>query len=200
MAGDSLLRGIQSGLASIVGDSNSASELGGLFQLGIEFDDDGKLEIGTTDYGLGSGEDRLADALEDNFDEIASLFTDDDEGVAVRLYEFANQYTSYSGLISLRERSAKDDRDDLYDERETLELRMLSYEEILRDKYLNLDKTVAQLNQTSSALRISLHSCCFKARWIVSPTPKVQWKEKILSPKQILSLKQVLSSCIYEIR
>ena len=156
LAGDSLLRGIQSGLASIVGDSNSASALGGLFQLGIEFDDDGKLEIGTTDYGLGSGEDRLADALEDNFDEIASLFTDDDEGVAVRLYEFANQYTSYSGLISLRERSAKDDRDDLYDERETLELRMLSYEEILRDKYLNLDQTVAQLNQTSSALLASL--------------------------------------------
>jgi flagellar hook-associated protein 2 len=44
----------------------------------------------------------------------------------------------------------------LYDERETLELRMLSYEEILRDKYLNLDQTVAQLNQTSSALLASL--------------------------------------------
>ncbi|MDO6568454.1 flagellar filament capping protein FliD [Alteromonas sp. 1_MG-2023] len=156
LAGDSLLRGIQSGLASIVGDSVSSSALGGLFQLGIEFDDDGKLEIGTNDYGLGSGEDRLEDALEDNFDEIASLFTDSEEGIAVRLYEFANQYTSYSGLITLRETAAKEDRDDLYDERETLELRMLNYEEILRDKYLNLDQTVAQLNQTSSALLASL--------------------------------------------
>ena len=50
----------------------------------------------------------------------------------------------------------KDDRDELYDERETLELRMASYESMLRDKYLNLDQTVAQLNQTGSALLASL--------------------------------------------
>ncbi|GEA05996.1 flagellar hook-associated protein 2 [Alteromonas sp. KUL42] len=156
LAGDSLLRGIQTGLASIIGGSVSSSSLGGLFQIGIEFDDDGKLELGTTDFGLGSGEDRLEDALEDNFDEIAKLFTDDEEGIATRLYEFSKEYTSYSGLISLRERSAKDNRDELYDERETLELRMLNYEEILRDKYLNLDQTVAQLNQTGSALLASL--------------------------------------------
>lgn len=156
LAGDSLLRGIQSGLASIVGDSVSTSALGGLFQIGIEFNDDGKLEVGTTDFGLGSGEDRLEDALEDNFDEIAKLFTDPNEGIATRLYDFSKEYTSFSGLISLRERAAKDDRDDLFDERETLELRMLNYEEILRDKYLNLDQTVAQLNQTGSALLASL--------------------------------------------
>lgn len=156
LAGDSLLRGIQSGLASIVGDSVSSSSLGGLFQLGIEIDSDGKLEIGNTDFGLGSGEDRLNDALDDSFDDIAKLFTDEKEGIAVRLYEFANQYTSYSGLISLRERAAKDDRDQLYDDRERLELRMLNYEDILRDKYLNLDQTVAQLNQTGSALLAAL--------------------------------------------
>lgn len=156
LAGDSLLRGIRTGLGSIIGDNVSASKLGGLFQIGIEFDDDGKLEIGSTDFGLGTGEDRLKDALEDNFDEIAKLFTDENEGIATRLYEFSKEYTSFGGLISLRERSAKDSRDELYDERETLELRMLNYEEILRDKYLNLDQTVAQLNQTGSALLASL--------------------------------------------
>ena len=76
LAGDSLLRGIQTTMANIVGGNVSASALGGLFQVGIEFNDDGKLEIGTTDFGLGTGEDRLEDALEDNFDEIAKLFTD----------------------------------------------------------------------------------------------------------------------------
>lgn len=156
LAGDSLIRGIQGGLASIVGGSVSSSALGGLFQLGIEFADDGKIEIGSTDFGLGSGEDRFSDALEDNFDEIAKLFTDPDEGIAVRLYDFTKEYTSFSGLISLRERAAKDDRDDLFDERERLELRMLSVEDTLRGKYLNLDQTVAQLNQTSSALLASL--------------------------------------------
>jgi len=156
LAGDSLLRGIQTSMANIVGGNVSASSLGGLFQVGIEFNDDGKLEIGTTDFGLGTGEDRLEDALEDNFDEIAKLFTDENEGIATRLYEFADEYTSYGGLISLREQTAKDNRDELYDERETLELRMQSYEDTLRSKYLNLDQTVAQLNQTSSALLASL--------------------------------------------
>ncbi|AIF98120.1 flagellar filament capping protein FliD [Alteromonas australica] len=156
LAGDSLLRGIQTTMANIVGGNVSASALGGLFQVGIEFNDDGKLEIGTTDFGLGTGEDRLEDALEDNFDEIAKLFTDENEGIATRLYEFADEYTSYGGLISLREQTAKDNREELYDERETLELRMQSYEDTLRGKYLNLDQTVAQLNQTSSALLASL--------------------------------------------
>lgn len=156
LAGDSLLRGIQTTMANIAGGNVSSSALGGLFQVGIEFTDDGKLEIGTTDFGLGTGEDRLKDALEDNFDEIAKLFTDEQEGIATRLYNFADEYTSFGGLISLREQSAKDNREVLYDERETLELRMQSYEDVLRSKYLNLDQTVAQLNQTSSALLASL--------------------------------------------
>lgn len=156
LAGDSLIRGIQSGLASIVGDSVSTSQLGSLFQIGVEFTDEGKLEIGTTDFGLGSGEERLDDAIEDYFDDIATLFTDETEGVATRLYDFADQYTNFSGLISLRENAAKEERDNLLDERETLELRLLNYEDILRDRYLSLDLTVAQLNQTGSALIAAL--------------------------------------------
>ena len=49
-------------------------------------------------------------------------------------------------------KTAKEDREEVYDDRETLELRMVSFEQTLRDRYLNLDQTVAQLNQTSSAL------------------------------------------------
>lgn len=156
LAGDSLLRGIQSSLASIVGSNVSASKLGGLFQLGVEMDSDGKLEIGETDFGLGSGQERLDAALDDNFDEIAKLFTDDNQGIAVRLYEVTKQYTSYSGLIALRENAAKDNRDEIADERERLELRMSTYEQILRDKYLNLDQTVSKLNSTGNALLAAL--------------------------------------------
>ncbi|QJR81821.1 flagellar filament capping protein FliD [Alteromonas pelagimontana] len=156
LAGDSLIRGIQTGLASIIGGRVNGSELGGLFSLGIEMDADGKLEIGTSDFGLGSGEERLTDALEDNFDEVAKLFADEKEGMAVKLYDYLEQYTSSRGLLSVRERAAKDDQTQLYDDREKLEMRMASYEQILRDKYLNLDQTVSRLNQTSSALLASL--------------------------------------------
>jgi len=157
LAGDFMARGITNGLASIIGSSVGASQLGGLFAIGVELNQDGELEISSDDeFGIGSGEERLKAALEDNFDDIAALFTDDDEGIASRLYEYTKEYTTFSGLLQTRERSVKDEKDQLADEREQFELRMLSFEQILRDKYLNLDQTVAKLNSTSSALIASL--------------------------------------------
>lgn len=158
LAGDFMVRSIQQGLANIIGSNVSTSALGGLFQIGVELNQDGELEIGSSnDFGVGSGEDRLKAALEDNFDDIATLFTDKDEGIAANLYTYVKEYTTFSGLLSSRERSVKDEKDQLADEREQFELRMFTFEQILRDKYLNLDQTVARLNQTGSALLASLN-------------------------------------------
>jgi flagellar hook-associated protein 2 len=157
LAGDFMIRSIQQGMASIIGSGVGASALGGLFQLGVEYDEDGNLKIDSSDeFGFGSGEDRLKDALENNFDEIASLFADADDGIATRLYSYVKEYTTFSGLLASRERTVRDQKDQLADEREQFELRMLTTEQILRDKYLNLDQTVARLNQTGSALLASL--------------------------------------------
>jgi flagellar hook-associated protein 2 len=127
-----------------------------LFELGIELNKDGRLEIGTNDFGLGSGKTRLNDALEDNFDDISTLFNDETSGIAVRLDDLVEQYSSSSGLISLRERSARDEKDSVETAREALELRMTSFEQTVRAKYVNLDKTIAQLSQTGSALFAAL--------------------------------------------
>jgi len=157
LAGDFMVRSIQQGMASIIGSGVGASALGGLFELGIDYNKDGDLEIGSSDkYGFGSGEDRLKEAFEDNFDEIASLFSDADEGIATRLYSYVKQYTAFSGLLTTRERSVKDQKDQLMDEREQFEFRMSNTEQILRSKYLNLDQTVAKINQTGAALVASL--------------------------------------------
>ena len=86
------------------------------------------------------------------------MFTDEESGIAVRLYDYVEEYTNYSGLLNSREDTAEDQRDQIYDERIALELRLASTEQILRDKYLNLDQTVAKLNQTGSALLASLGS------------------------------------------
>lgn len=156
LAGDSLTRGIRQGLASIVGGSVADNPLGGLFTIGIELDSDGKLDISSSDFGIGSGTERLNDALDDNFDDIAELFSKEGTGIAYLLNDYVEQFTSSSGLIASRETAAKNERDNIGDARATLELRMASYEEILRDRYLNLDQTVARLNQTSQALLASL--------------------------------------------
>ena len=82
LAGDSLLRGLQLNISTIVGEEVSGSELSSLFQLGIELNEDGRLEIGTEDFGLGSGQKRLDEALEDNFDDISTLFNNENNGIA----------------------------------------------------------------------------------------------------------------------
>ena len=157
LAGDSLVRGIQTGINNILFSSIDSSTLGGLFQLGIEYNDNNELEISTSDkIGLGSGDERLQNALDDNFDQIAALFTDEEQGIAVRLYDYVEEYTSYSGLLKSRENSAKDQREQIFDERLSLELRLAGTEQILRAKYLNLDQTVSSLNSTGAALLASL--------------------------------------------
>jgi flagellar hook-associated protein 2 len=157
LAGDFMTRGIQSGLSTIVSKSVENSALGTLFQIGISFDKDGKLEISETDdYGLGSGMDKLDEALDNNYDDIATLFSDPDGGIANQLYDFAYQYTTFGGLLRTREESMKNEKELLFDERARVELQISSYEQVLRDKYINLDLTVAKLNRTGNALAASL--------------------------------------------
>jgi flagellar hook-associated protein 2 len=155
LAGDSTIRGIQSGLANILGGNVADSTIGSLFALGIELTSDGKLEIGSSDFGLGSGADRLENALNDNFDDIDKLFNSE-SGIASRLLEFTEQFTKSSGILKNREDSIKDLQDAVGTDRERFEIRMISYEKTLRDRYLNLDTTVARLQRTGSALFAAL--------------------------------------------
>ena len=155
LAGDSTVRGLQSGLANILSSNVSESLIGSLFALGIELTSEGKLEIGSTDFGLGSGSDRLDEALEDNFDDIDKLFNSD-AGMVTRLLEFTDQYTDSRGILKTREDSVKDLQDAVSTDRERFELRMISLEQTLRDRYLSLDTTVARLQRTGSALFATL--------------------------------------------
>jgi flagellar hook-associated protein 2 len=155
LAGDFTIRGIQTGMANILGGSVADSVIGSLFALGIELTSDGKLEIGSNDFGLGSGSDRLENALNDNFDDIDKLFNSE-FGVASTLLNFTEQYTQSSGILKSREDTMKDQQDVLSTDRERFEIRMISYEQTLRDKYLNLDTTVARLQRTGSALFATL--------------------------------------------
>lgn len=159
LAGDFMARDIRTGLANIVASSVPGSELGSLFQLGVSFDRDGKLQITANDeYGIGSGEDLLKDALSDRFDEVGKLFTDADSGIATRIYDYLHEYTTFGGLLRSREDSYKDQREEIYTERERLDLQMMDFEQNLRKKYLGLDMTVARLNQTRNAMIASLSS------------------------------------------
>ncbi len=157
LAGDFMVRGIQSGLANLVSSQVTGNSLGTLFQIGVSIDDDGKLEIKAVDeFGIGSGEDKLKDALADNFDDVADLFTNSSSGIAAQMYDFLKEYTRFGGLLREREDAFNSEKDLLADERERFELQMLNFENLQRAKYVSLDKTVASLNQTGTALLASL--------------------------------------------
>jgi flagellar hook-associated protein 2 len=155
LAGDSTVRGIRSGLSNVLGGNVQESVIGSLFALGVELTADGKLEIGSTDFGLGSGSERLNDALADNFDDVAALFTSD-SGIATRLLAFTEEFTSSSGILSSRESVIEQQQSQLEDERERFDIRMESFEATLRARYLSLDQTVASLQQTGNALFAAL--------------------------------------------
>ncbi|MGK0372991.1 MAG: flagellar hook-associated protein 2, partial [Glaciecola sp.] len=107
LAGDFTVRGIQTGMANILGGNVAESVIGSLFALGIELTADGELEIGSNDFGLGSGSDRLENALNDNFDDIDKLFNSE-FGIASQLLNFTEQYTQSSGILKSREDTIKD--------------------------------------------------------------------------------------------
>ncbi|NTS75387.1 flagellar filament capping protein FliD [Catenovulum sp. SM1970] len=156
LAGDFMTRGIETGLASIISQNVAASELGTLFQIGISINDDGELEIGDIDeYGLGSGQEKLDKALDENYDDIATLFSDEN-GIANQLYDYLHQYTTYGGLLVSREDNLKEQLEGVGDERARVELQMMDYEQVLRDKYINLDLTVAKLNRTGNSIAAAL--------------------------------------------
>lgn len=157
LAGDFMVRGLQSGLANLLTSTVSGNTFGSIFNIGISFDDDGKLEISTVDeFGTGSGEENLDDALEQDFDAVANIFTDSNSGIAAQLYNFLDEYTQFGGLLKGRERSLNDEKTALAAERDAFELRMLSFEQIQRDKFIALDRTVASLNNTGNALFAAL--------------------------------------------
>lgn len=157
LAGDFLPRNVLGGINNILSSAVSNSELATLFQIGLSFNDEGRLEITNfDDIGLGSGEDRLDDALEDNFDDIVTLFNDPEEGIATRLDDFIREFTRAGGLLGSRQSILREERDSLFDERARLELQLLNSEQILRDRFINLDQTVSSLNRTGSALFAAL--------------------------------------------
>ncbi|MEM0911149.1 MAG: flagellar filament capping protein FliD [Pseudomonadota bacterium] len=155
LAGDSTVRGLLSNLANIVSRSVEESEIGSLFALGIELSSDGRLEIGSTSIGVGTGAQRLDDALANNFDDISNLFSSEN-GIANLMLTYTEEFTRSTGILSSREDSIETQIQDLQDSRDAFERRMEDYEETLRARYLALDSTVANLQSTGNALFAAL--------------------------------------------
>ena len=145
--GDPTLRSMRSNLRSVVGGSvdgtgNSAYQM--LAQLGITADRAGKLT-------LNSG--KLAEALADDEEAVAAVFTHATSGIGKRLVDQIDVYTdSVDGLLKNRtdtfDRQVRDT-----DARITAaERRLTLYEKQLETKYANLEQLLSRLQSQGSSV------------------------------------------------
>ncbi|EKE75441.1 flagellar filament capping protein FliD [Gallaecimonas xiamenensis] len=160
LAFDPLVRNLKQQAQGML--SGSVASLSGgmdsLYQAGITFDNSGKMEI--LSYGIGSGpsgEERLTDAINNNFTQLGQLFAGSD-GLATKLDGVLDTYLESDGAIAQRQTSLNDTLKDITKQREDLETRLSNYEATMRARFNALDQIVAQYQSTGDYLTNALKS------------------------------------------
>lgn len=114
-----------------------------LSEVGISFQKDGKLALNS---------DTLKTALESDFDGVAQLFSNDDQGYAFRVRNIADSILQTDGLIDAR-RDGINDRISSIDSRiDSLNRRLEITETRYRKQFSALDGLVAELTKTGNFL------------------------------------------------
>ncbi|WP_448546795.1 flagellar filament capping protein FliD [Thalassotalea fusca] len=158
LAFDPNIRSIKSQLVNIV--TGSVSGLSGSFDslddIGITLDRYGKLEVSAVSIGtLPSGTEALADALENNLNDVGELFASTD-GVTSQLMTLIDSYIGSNGTLTERNSALSVELKGIDDEYAALEAKLRDYEETLRSRFSFLDSTVAYYNATSDWLTSAL--------------------------------------------
>lgn len=154
LIGDGMVRSIQGSVSSIVSGRAGAgdSTINNLFQLGLTFDKDGKLEWSTKGTGdLGTGKQRLTKALEENFDEVSALFAGEN-GIATRLNSLVTEYAQSGGLLQTRREAVESQQKLIKDERVSFERYLESFEETQRMRFTALDKAIANMQNGANMM------------------------------------------------
>ncbi len=153
-SGEGTARNIESKFRSIISDSVSGltDDLKTLAQIGITTDSKtGKLEIDSS---------TLDSKLSSNLDDVANLFTDATEGIAIQIHDYIDAITStVDGSITLREKGLKDIIDNINDTIRNMEYRLDKTEEDLVRKFTALESLVSGFQTAGNLLNnISLQA------------------------------------------
>ncbi len=129
------------------------SAVNGLSKLGIELEESGHLSL---------DENKLTTAMEAYSDDIARLFTSDEEGnegLAVKLYDFLDGYLkSSTGILAAKTDGLQKSIDKLNDQIDQIEMRLTKREENLRHQFEALENLLSEFQMTSGQLEQQLVS------------------------------------------
>jgi len=144
LLGDSTLRGISTLIRQEI--SSSVTGLTGPFstlaELGITTDEEGKLSLNS---------ETLNAALDSNFDQVGQLFAASN-GIANTLDTAIEGYIGSSGIIDSRTAGIQVSVDDIADQREALDRRLVSLESRLLSQFTAMDILVSSLQNQSNFL------------------------------------------------
>lgn len=131
------LRGVAGGIAS-----NTSSPFQALVEIGISTNLDGTLEL---------DESVLTEVFASSFDDVGRLFSGEG-GFATLLDDLLGEFLEPESAISTREDGLEALIDDITDQREALDTRMLAVEARLTAQFSALDSLISQLDSTSAFL------------------------------------------------
>ena len=114
-----------------------------LFELGLSFDRDGILSLDT---------EKFTQVIEDDFNGVVQIFTDPDNGFAQNLDTILNSYLETEGIIEARTDGLTESKNQIDDDIERIEDRIVLTEARIRRQFISLDTLLNQLNATSGFL------------------------------------------------
>ncbi|MGN1281670.1 MAG: flagellar filament capping protein FliD [Succinivibrio sp.] len=140
LSGDSQLKSLQNEIQNMVVRFTKESTGKSIFDCGIEYKKDGTLSIDSDDFKKN---------LNENFNSVVSLFTEDD-GLIDKLSEYVKEYTQIGGILAERLDSVQNEIDDWTQKEQDNEEKLEKYEANLRTKYGNLDSLMSSYNTSLS--------------------------------------------------
>lgn len=146
LSGDSTLRSIERQMRDVLNTQPSGltGSVTALSQVGIKTDaKTGRLTLDSSEF---------SDALTSDFDGVAQLFANDDQGYAFRFEALADAMLDTDGVIDSRVDGLNDRIRDLKDGQADMSRRLELKEKALRSQYAALDSLVGSLQSTSSFL------------------------------------------------
>lgn len=127
--------------------SNITSQYSYLADVGVTIQKDGTMSLDGDTL-------KLADALASDFNGVAELFGNNNQGYAYRLKALADDFVKIggNGIIEAREEGLNDRIDSAEDRIAFMEQRLVLVEQRYRDQFMSLDVLMGQLTATSNFL------------------------------------------------
>lgn len=148
LLGDATIRGIQAGLRKEINTPVSTESTVGLkllSQIGINTNaKTGELEINAT---------KLQASLDSNYDEVGNLFSNDKDGLALRMDNALTAFTQTGGVLYSRIIGMNEGIVDIKKQRIDLELRLQKLEQRLISQFTAMDSMISGLNSLGEFLK-----------------------------------------------